>query len=150
METLEMDGKVLIRLSRGEEVTTALEGFLADKKIHGGTITGLGGIKDAVLGYYDLPTKTYQRKTISGNLELIHYGGNITLVEGKPFIHAHAVVSGPDFKPYSGHFFEAEVILTGEFVIEPAGWRVERRHDDITGLKLIDLSGGPRQETSSE
>jgi predicted DNA-binding protein with PD1-like motif len=138
MKALEFDGGVLLRLERGEEITEALEGFLKEQKIHAGTVIGLGGIEDAELGFYDLPTKTYQRRKIAGNLELIQYSGNITLVEGQPFIHAHAVVSGPDYQALAGHFFQARVAITGEFVIRPADWRVERRLDDVTGLKLMD------------
>lgn len=139
MKALKFDNGYLVRLDRGEEVTEVLERFLKDEGIHAGTVSGLGGIRNAELGYYDLPSRTYQRKRVPGNLELIHYGGNITLTEGRPFIHAHAVVSGPDFKPCSGHFFSAEVALTGEFVVRPADWTVNRLPDDYTGLKLMDL-----------
>jgi predicted DNA-binding protein with PD1-like motif len=141
MRTVEFKGGYLLRLDRGEEITDTLERFLEKNRIHGGTVTGLGGIEDAELGYYDLPTKTYQRTTIPGNLELIVYSGNITLVDGKPFVHAHAVVSGPDFRPHAGHFFQARVALTGEFVVQPADWEVAREEDARTGLKLMDLSG---------
>lgn len=139
MKSIEFDGGFLARLERGEEVTEALDQFLLDHDIKAGTVTGLGGIESAELGFFDLPTKTYQRKIIPGNLELVHYSGNITLVNGKPFIHAHAVVSGPDFKAWAGHFFSAKVAITGEFVIRRAAWEVYRQPDDFTGLNLIDL-----------
>ena len=141
MKSLKFNIGYLVRLDRGEEVTQTLERFLGERKIRAGTVAGLGGIRDAELGYYDLPTKTYQRRTIPGNLELIHYNGNITILDGRPFIHAHAVVSGADFESHSGHFFTAEVALTGEFVIRPADWEVERISDDYTGLKLMSLPG---------
>ena len=102
-------------------------------------VTGLGGIGDAELGFYDLPNKTYLRKKFPGNLELVNYLGNITLVDGKPFIHAHAVISGPDYAAHSGHFFGARVTITGEFVIRPEDWEVKRVPDDYSGLKLMDL-----------
>ena len=139
MRALEFDGGFLARLERGEEITEALDQFLQDKDIKAGTVTGLGGIENAELGFFDLPTKTYQRKTVPGNLELVHYAGNITLVDGRPFIHAHAVVSGPDFKAWAGHFFSAKVAITGEFVIRPAAWEVDRQPDDFTGLNLMDI-----------
>lgn len=133
-------GGYLVRLERGEEVTSALTHFLAEKAIHAGMITGLGGVGEAELGFYDLKAKTYLRRRIEGNLELVNYLGNITLVDGKPFIHAHAVVSGPDYQAYSGHFFGARVTITGEFIIRPADWEVKRTLDEFTGLKLMDIS----------
>ena len=141
MKGLEFQQGWLLRLERGEEVTETLAGFLKKEGIRAGTVTGLGGIADAELGFYDLPTKTYQRKVIPGNLELVHYWGNITLLEGSPFVHAHAVVSGPDYRAYAGHFFGARVVITGEFVVRPAEWTVERKLDEVTGLKLMDIPG---------
>jgi predicted DNA-binding protein with PD1-like motif len=139
MRVLDFTGGYLVRLERGEEVTAALEGFLQEEGIQAGVVHGLGGVQNAELGFFDLDSKSYQRKKISGNLELIHFGGNITLVEGVPFIHAHAIVSGPDFAPQAGHFFCATVAITGEFVIHRADWSVRRIQDPFTGLKLMDL-----------
>ncbi len=141
MKAQEFTGGYILRLDRGEEVTAALTGFLKEKRIHAGTVEGLGGIGDAELGFYHLPSKTYLRQTIAGNLELIHYWGNITLVDGEPFIHAHAVVSGGDYIARSGHFFSADVIVTGEFIVKPAEWEISRALDEPTGLKLMDISG---------
>jgi uncharacterized protein len=132
-------GGYLIRLERGEEVQAVLTRFLADRSIRAGMITGLGGVGDAELGFYDLADKVYLRKVIPGNLELVSYMGNITLVEGKPFIHAHAVVSGADYHAWSGHFFGAKVTITGEFIVRLADWEVNRAVDDYSGLKLMDI-----------
>jgi len=137
MKTLEFEGGYIIKLERGEEVTESLEQFLKEQKIPGGVVTGLGGVGNAELGFYDLPLKTYHRKKFPGNQELIHYAGNITLVDNKPFVHAHAVVSGPDFKAWSGHFFSAIIAITGEFIIHPEPWHIERKLDEEVGLNLM-------------
>ena len=139
MKSLRFDEGYLLRLDRGEKVAGTHKTFLHDERIEGGTITGLGGIRDAELGFFDLESRSYKRSKIPGILELVHYFGIITLVDGNPFIHAHAVVSGSDFKAIAGHFFSAEVAVTGEFVIRPAGWKVERILDDATSLKLMDI-----------
>jgi predicted DNA-binding protein with PD1-like motif len=139
MKVLKHAEGYLIRLERGEEVTRSLTQFLKEAKINAGTVTGIGGIANADLGFYDLNKREYLHQIIPGNLELIHYSGNITLVDSEPFIHAHAVVSGPDYLAKAGHFFEARVAITGEFVIKPSDWTVSRAFDDATGLKLMDL-----------
>ncbi|MCX6639096.1 MAG: DNA-binding protein [bacterium] len=139
MRFIPFTGGFLVRLIKGEDVTKALTEFLKEQQIYAGTVTGLGGIGDAELGFYDLPQRVYLRKLIPGNLELVLYNGNITLVEGEPFIHAHAVVSGPDYQAFSGHFFTARVTITGEFVVTPRDWEVNRAVDEASGLKLMDL-----------
>ncbi len=138
MQVFSFSGGYLLRLERGEEVYAALTDFLREKNILAGTITGLGGVGEAELGFYNLPHKIYLRKKIAGNLELVHFHGNITQMEGKPFIHAHAVVSGADYQAYSGHFFGATITITGEFVIHPADWKVRRSLDEFSGLKLME------------
>lgn len=140
MKVVKFIGGYLLKIERDEEITQSLTDFLRKNQINAGTVTGIGGIADVELGFYDLPTKTYLRKTIPGNLELVLYNGNITVVDGEPFIHAHAVVSGADYQAYSGHFFSAKIAITGEFIIHPADWNVARTLDDFTGLKLMDMS----------
>jgi len=130
---------LLVKLEIGEEVTETLTLFLKENDILAGTVRGIGGVADAELGFYDLQKREYLHQVIPGNLELIHYYGNITLVDGKPFIHAHAVVSGPDYIAKAGHFFSAKVAITGEFLIKPADWGVNRAYDETTGLKLMDI-----------
>jgi predicted DNA-binding protein with PD1-like motif len=139
MKVEPFSGGFLVRVERGEEITRALTDFLKAEGIRAGTVTGIGGIADVDLGFYHLTSKTYQHKTIPGNLELVHYSGNITVVDDEPFIHAHAVVSGADYKAYAGHFFTAEVAITGEFTIRPADWEVSRSPDEATGLNLMDI-----------
>ena len=139
MRVSQFTGGYIVRVECGEEITKTLTNFLREKQISAGTVMGLGGIADAELGFYDLPSRTYLRKTIPGNLELVYYMGNITLVDTEPFIHAHAVVSGADYLAYSGHFFSAKVAITGEFTIHPTNWEIARSFDDYTGLKLMDI-----------
>ena len=138
MRALGFDGGHLVRLDRGEGVTESLTAFLKEREIRGGWLSGIGGVENAELGFYDLASRTYRRRRVEGTVELIHYAGNITMLDGEPFIHAHAVVSGADFRPLSGHFFEARVAVTGEFVIRPAAWGAKRGLDDVVGLNLID------------
>lgn len=141
MQYTPYDKGFLIRIDRKEEVTSTLTKFLEENEIQAGSVQGLGALKDVELGFYDLEARTYLRKTIPETVELIQYMGNITLLEGKPFIHAHAVVSGSDFIARSGHFFEGVVAVTGEFLVTPADWNVNRAMDEEVGLNLMDLNG---------
>ncbi|MBU0517323.1 DNA-binding protein [bacterium] len=130
---------LLVKLEIGEEVTDTLTHFMKENDIQAGIVQGLGGVADAELGFYDLNKREYLHQVIPGNLELVHYYGNITMVDGKPFIHAHAVVSGPDYIAKAGHFISAKISVTGEFLIKPSAWGVNRRYDETTGLKLMDI-----------
>ena len=102
-----------------------------------GGITGIGSVREAVLGYYDESRREYLRREVPGDMELISFVGNVTWLDGKPFVHAHAVLSGADFAPIAGHLFQAEIAATGEFFFVEGGKPLKREEDGAKGLKLI-------------
>jgi hypothetical protein len=69
-------------------------------------------------------------------LEIISLNGNLALLEGEPVAHLHIAISRHDFSTVSGHLMSAEIYPTCEIVIVPYGMRIDRRHDDETGLNL--------------
>lgn len=136
-ETIE-DGYWL-RLEAGEAVMPELLQFLEQKKVGAGFISGIGALRDVTLGYFHLSEKEYRRHHFNEIVELVSFSGNITLVDGKPFIHAHAVIADVDCVPHAGHFFNAVVAVTMEVHIRRLSRSVEREHDQATGLKLLAL-----------
>jgi len=126
----------LVVLERGEEVVSALTGFVKEQKLEGGQIRGIGGVADVVLGWYDLSAKVYRKRKFSGNYELVSLSGNIARVGRETFLHLHAAISGADLTLRGGHLFEARVAITGEFEVRPAP-KVVRKHDAFTGLNLL-------------
>lgn len=131
--------RLFMRLDPGEEVMSTLAAILEKHGayISSGGITGIGTVRKAVLGYYDLARREYLRREVPEEMELVSFVGNVTYVDGKPFVHAHAVLSGPDFAPLAGHLFQAEIAATGEFFYVEGGERLKREEDRATGLKLI-------------
>ena len=70
-------------------------------------------------------------------LEIISCTGNISLKEGVPFVHAHAVLSDEQGKTIGGHLFSETPVFAGEFYIqELTGSPFSRKHDEETGLML--------------
>ncbi len=67
--------------------------------------------------------------------------GNIALVDGKPFIHAHAVLSAMDdaLSCVGAHIKEAEVAVTLEVYLTPFASACTREYDEETGLKLLKI-----------
>ncbi len=127
----------VVRLDRGEEVLDGLSSFIEQAGLVGGSITGIGAVQDTVLGYLDPETKSYHKQTFSGDMELVNLTGNITWVDGKPFVHAHVTISGSDFVARSGHLFQARIAVTGEFYVHPSEVRLARVADPVTGANLI-------------
>lgn len=131
------DSDFVIRLDRGEEVMASLTRFVREQNLRSGSILGIGAVEETVLGYYDARSGEYLRKAFPGEAELVVFAGNITLVDGAPFIHAHAVISDADFQARSGHFFSGVIAVTGEFQLRANGVTIERELDSAIGLKLM-------------
>ncbi len=127
----------IVILDKGDEVVESLTSFVAEQGIEGGLIRGIGGVSNVTLGFFDTAKKEYLRKEFSGFYELANLTGDISLVEGKPFCHLHAVISDAEMRPFAGHLFAATVSATGEIIITP-GERAERRFDEEIGLNLIE------------
>jgi hypothetical protein len=131
--------RYVLRLDVGDEVISTLTRFVAEQEMGCGSVIGIGGVEKVVLGYFDLDAKQYLRKELSGRFELVSLVGNISTLNGEPFIHAHAVISGPDMTALAGHLLEATVAITGEFYVWGSRERVTRSRDDTVGLNTLDL-----------
>ena len=130
-------GGFVVRLDVGEEILGTLKEFVQEQQLEGAAIQGIGAVQDTVLGYFDVHEKVYRELSIPEDMELVSLNGNLTWVEGEPFIHAHAALSGEDFVARGGHVFSSVIAVTGEFHVQPTGVRIERVPDERSGLKLM-------------
>jgi predicted DNA-binding protein with PD1-like motif len=130
----------LVRLIRGEEVIGKLIELVEKEKIKSGFLFGLGAVANPKLGYYDLEAREYRSQTFEGDFEIVNLTGNISQLEGKPFIHAHVTISDEECKALGGHLFSATIHATGEITVIDFGLPISRKLDEQIGLKLLDLS----------
>ncbi|MFH1533289.1 MAG: PPC domain-containing DNA-binding protein [Pseudomonadota bacterium] len=127
----------VIRLDRGEEIMSSLMGLLEEQDIRSGSIVGIGAVEETVLGFYDGHTREYLRRSFPEEAELVVFAGNVSVVDGAPFVHAHAVISDASFQAFSGHFFSGIISVTGEFQLRANPVSVHRELDAGFGLKLL-------------
>jgi uncharacterized protein len=103
-----------------------------------GHLTGIGAIRDAVLGYFDPEKKAYLRSHEKGQAEVLSLTGNLALKENEPFFHVHVALSRRDGSARGGHLFEATVRPTVERVLTAYPRPVRRKMDPVIGLPLLD------------
>lgn len=138
MRVVPIESGYFVRLDLGEEIMATLAALVKERQIVGGAISGIGAIKNAEIGYFDVHRKEYSKRLFEEDMELLAMNGNITWLEdGEPMIHAHAVLSGADLAAVGGHLFSAEIAVTGEVFIQTHSSRLVRQPDVRTGLKLI-------------
>jgi len=103
----------------GDELLSGLTEFAAKNHIASARINGLGGFITATLGWGDPPKGAFKKIAIDQKCELVSLIGNISLRDGKPYVHLHAVVSLPDGSTKGGHLIDAHVSPIAEiFIVE--------------------------------
>jgi predicted DNA-binding protein with PD1-like motif len=100
------DGKAaFIALEKGEDLLEGLYRAVEALGLVGATLQVIGGLEQATVGYFDPQTKEYL-PTSTGHVEISSGLGNVSIRDGKPFIHLHLVLSGPDGAAVGGHAME--------------------------------------------
>jgi predicted DNA-binding protein with PD1-like motif len=83
-----------------------------------GRIIGLGGFLTATLGWGDPANGFAFKKTaIDQKCEVVSLVGNISLRDGKPYVHIHVVVSFSDGSTKGGHLIEAHISPIAEIFV---------------------------------
>ncbi len=131
--------RLLLRLDRGEELVSAVLSVATAEGLHSGLVLGIGALEDVELGYYVLDERRYLRRVFPGIHELLSLQANLTLLDGKPFLHAHVILGTADFATVGGHLFHGTVAVVAELAILPGAAAVERAFDPRVGLNLWKL-----------
>ncbi len=114
--------------------------FLEERGITGGTVTGIGALKNHTMGFFDVGKREYLKRTFEENMELGNLTGTIGTVDGKPFLHAHATVCGPELIAFTGHLFRGEVAVTAELTVTDFKTGLPRVENEDLGLALFHLA----------
>ncbi len=128
----------LLALSKGEQINETIEQFCEEQGIASAEVSAVGAIKDPVLGYYQLEKKEYAWHPFLGNFELTLLG-NVTIKDGKHFLHAHPTISGPDLAAHMGHLKSGEVAVVMEVFIRPVARPIVRVMCEPVGVHAWEL-----------
>lgn len=139
MRFLKQGDFYVIKLLKGERIVEQLLRFCKDNNIAAAAFTGIGAIHEIEAGFYKPETKSYEWKKAQAPLELLNITGNVSLKDGELFVHAHVTVADSELHAFGGHLKEATVSGTCEIMLRPLPLQMARRHDDDTGLLLLDI-----------
>lgn len=127
----------IFRLPKGKDLLESLADFCHDNQVKCGTVTVVGSVENATIGFYDQSKKKYDKKVINEEMELLSLTGNISIQDNRPTVHAHVVLSGKDYAAVGGHLFPGTKIYVCEaYIQELVGEPKVRRMDKVTKLSL--------------
>jgi len=139
MKFKKFGNKYIVRIDRGEEVVESLTKFCEQNSIKLGSITAIGASDKITIGLFDVKTKKYHSKELTGDYELAPVIGNITTKDGKIYLHLHANVSDSEHRSFGGHLNSAVISGTFEAVIDVIDGEVEREFNEEVGLNLFKI-----------
>jgi predicted DNA-binding protein with PD1-like motif len=125
-------------LSTGDETMSTLLEFATDRRLRATQFTAIGAFSRVVVAYFDWTTKEYRHIPVDEQVEVLSLVGDISIDDGKPKVHAHIVVGKADATAHGGHLIEGLVRPTLEIVLTEAPRHLQRRHDPVSGLALVD------------
>ncbi len=134
-------GRIFLgRLPNGGDFLAAVQEFCENQEITLGVFYCIGAVKRANLSFYDQKNRKYMSFEIDQELEISSCSGNVSLKDGKPMVHAHAVLANDAGKTYSGHLMAGTIIFAGEIYLqELVGEQLVRGYDETTGLPLWEM-----------
>jgi hypothetical protein len=105
--------------------------------VRAGYLSVIGAVKKGVFSCYDQKTQVYETVTLAEELEITHCQGNVSLLDGQPFVHAHISFARASGETLAGHLMAGTILFAGELVLrEFLGPDRVREKDPVTGLNL--------------
>ncbi len=129
---------IIAKLEKGDDIYKSLSKIVLDNDIKTGVLWMIGAVAKARIGYFNEESRKYEVHEINEPCEISGVSGNISLKNGKPFVHAHIHVSDKTGKTYGGHLLEGNIIsVTGELFILESKETIERKKDPAFDLDLF-------------
>jgi len=124
----------------GDELADGLAKFAAEEKISGSSFKAIGALSAVRLGWFNWETKQYEVSVdLDEQVELLSLIGDVAEKDGKPQVHAHAVVGKRDGTAHGGHLMKATVRPTCELILTESPEHLRKQVDPEAGIALIKL-----------
>lgn len=131
-----------IKLEPGDDILETLTEYCKTNIQNSGIIIGIGAVKQAHLGYFDIEQKVYLSQKFDINAELVHCAGNVSRKADKDeiIIHLHMAIGDSKFQLFGGHVLQGNIIsVTGEFIIFETDAPINRQLNQQFNLWLWDF-----------
>jgi len=127
----------LYSLKAGAKIPDDILTIAEKEKIATARVEAIGGVTELRLAYFNQKVRRYEEHDFREFLEVAGILGNLTLKDGKPFLHIHGTFGRKDLSTLAGHVMKAKVSPVLEVVVTPTGNKALRRFDDELGLNVI-------------
>ena len=128
-----------IKFEKDELLLESLTQYAKDNNIKTAEISFIGAVQNVNVMYFNQSKKEYDKHRLEGGHEVLSGLGNVSILEGEPFVHVHMTVADKNGNAFGGHLDEGTKIWLIEAVIrQPSflGKGIERHFDDELCLSV--------------
>jgi uncharacterized protein len=131
-------GRILIgRLETGDDLVEGIERLCTERGVQTAWVSAIGAVRRASFAYYDQEDRHYLELESSDHHEMSGFAGNVSMRDGRPFLHAHATFAARSGAVVGGHLLPGcEVFVAEVSIHEVTGVELVRLSDEVTGLAL--------------
>jgi len=125
------------RLETGDDLVQSMEAICLEREVHAASVSVIGAVRKASFAYYEQADQRYLELESAEHHEITGFIGNISLRDGRPFLHAHATFCARTGAAVGGHLLPGCEVFAAEFtIIEMTGVELTRTPDETSGLSL--------------
>lgn len=125
------------RLPTGSDLIEEIERFAAEQGIRAAWVSAVGAVSRSAYAYYNQTTLQYKEMASPRHHELAGFVGNLSMRDGKPFLHAHATFADINGETVAGHLLRGCTVWMIEVEIrELTGVELTRELDETLGLAV--------------
>lgn len=128
----------MVRLMPGSDLLGGLNAAAAELGFEAATVQVLGAVRSLSVTYFDQQTKKYaEPHRYETGMEVSGGIGNVSLKDGKPFVHIHVAGADREGRAYAGHLIEgSEVYMIEAYFRAFEGTAPVRELDEEVGLPV--------------
>src|SRR5919108_751695 len=78
------------RLASGSDLVSEIEAFCAERDVRAAWVSAIGAVSHASFAYFEQDERQYLELGSDSHHEITGFIGNISMRDGKHFLHAHA------------------------------------------------------------
>jgi predicted DNA-binding protein with PD1-like motif len=125
------------RLGAGSDLVAEIERMCAARSVSAAWVSVIGAVRKAAFAYYHQTDHRYLEMASDTHHEIVGFIGNVSLRDGKPFLHAHATFADEHGACVGGHLLRGIEVFVAEFEIrELLGVELVRNYEEEYGLAL--------------
>ena len=128
-----------IKFEKDQLLLESLTEYAKKYNIKTAEISFIGAVQNVNVMYMNQENKKYDKHTLIGGHEVLSGLGNISLVDGEPFVHVHITVADKNGVAFGGHLDEGTKIWLIEAIIKQPtlfGKGIKRHFDEEICLNV--------------